>query len=263
MKKIILMILIMVAEVSGVQGGVWWVDGHLEINDGDVYDGELFIIDHGSVDMFGGVVGKLETWDYSKGNIYGGEIDWLFADDTSVINIYGGASHWLGAFGDSSIKLYAYNVTYHLTGGLEDRPWLEGTYCSDDSSFSFTLYDEYTYSHIHLICWSVVDAEIDITPDTLNLASKGKWISCRIWLPEEYDVADVNSPSVFLQGEVPPEWIWFNQNENLLIAKFARSELEEILEPGEVELTVTGYLIDGTYFEGTDTIKVIDKGRKL
>ncbi|MBA7477678.1 hypothetical protein ES707_13092 [subsurface metagenome] len=33
------------------------------------------------------------------------------------------------------------------------------------------------------------------------------------------------------------------------------------MEPGEVELTVTGYLMDGTYFEGTDTIRVIDKGR--
>lgn len=36
----------------------------------------------------------------------------------------------------------------------------------------------------------------------------------------------------------------------------------EILEPGEVELTVTGHLVNGTYFEGMDTIRVIDKRRK-
>jgi hypothetical protein len=44
--------------------------------------------------------------------------------------------------------------------------------------------------------------------------------------------------------------------------KVLRSDVKEILETGEVELTVNGYLVDGSYFEGTDIIKVIDKGRR-
>ena len=43
----------------------------------------------------------------------------------------------------------------------------------------------------------------------------------------------------------------------------SRSEIGGMLEPGEVELAVSGQLLDGTYFEGKDTVKVIDKGRKI
>ncbi|MBA7654412.1 hypothetical protein ES703_62290 [subsurface metagenome] len=46
----------------------------------------------------------------------------------------------------------------------------------------------------------------------------------------------------------------------MLMAKFSRSEVQDIVEPGEVELTVTGRLTDGTKFEGSDTIIVIDEG---
>lgn len=108
----------------------------------------------------------------------------------------------------------------------------------------------------------VIYTEIDMHPNTLNLASRGKWINCEIWLPEDYNVADVNSHTVFLEDEVQAEWIWFNEKQSVVMAKFNRAALRQILQPGEVELTVTGYLIDGTYFEGTDTIKVIDQGRK-
>ena len=144
-------VVVMLLGVCPVQAGVWWIDGHLEINDGDVYDGELFIIDHGSVNMFGGIVGKLETWDWSTGNIYGGEIDWLFTDDDSIVDIYGGTLDWLGAWHGSVVNLYAYDVTYHSSGGLEDRPWVEGTYYSDNNLFSFTLYDEFSYPHINVV----------------------------------------------------------------------------------------------------------------
>jgi hypothetical protein len=107
-----------------------------------------------------------------------------------------------------------------------------------------------------------IEAAVEIKPDTLNLRSKGKWINCKIWLPEDYNVADVNSETVFLEDEIPAEWIWFNEKQNVVMAKFARSQIQQILEPGEVELTVTGFLVDGTYFKGTDTIRVINKGRR-
>jgi hypothetical protein len=113
---------------------------------------------------------------------------------------------------------------------------------------------------------TVIEATVEITPHTLNLKSKGKWITCYIWLPEDYNVADVNSYSVLLEDEIGVEWIWFEEQEQVLMAKFSRSALQEILAdletPIQVELLVTGELIDGTIFEGTDTIKVINKGRK-
>ena len=103
-----------------------------------------------------------------------------------------------------------------------------------------------------------VKAEVDIKPKTINLQSKGGLITCQIWLPEEYDVADVNAYSVFLEDEIGAEWIWYNEQQHVVMAKFSRLDMQDILEPGEVELTVTGELLDGTRFAGTDTIKVID-----
>ncbi len=111
-----------------------------------------------------------------------------------------------------------------------------------------------------------IETEIDIKPETLNLKSKGKWISCDIWLPEGYDVADVNSYSVFLEDEIGAEWIWLDEEEQVVMTKFSREDLCQMLaalgELGDVELTVSGELIDGTRFEGTDIIRVIDKGKK-
>jgi hypothetical protein len=127
-----------------------WESGHHEIVDGDVY-GEVFLQNDASVDVFGGTILQLKTLDLSTTNIFGGEMDWLFTFDNSVVNIYGGTLDCLGAFTDSMVYLYAYDVTYHFIGGLENRPWAEGTYYIDNTSFSFTLYDEYSYSHVVVI----------------------------------------------------------------------------------------------------------------
>jgi len=107
-----------------------------------------------------------------------------------------------------------------------------------------------------------IPAEVRIVPRTINLASKGKWITCQIWLPEDYDVVDIDSNSVFLEGEIEPESFRVDEEEQVAIVRFSRSEVQGILAPGEVELTVSGELTDGTRFEGADTIRVIDKSGK-
>jgi hypothetical protein len=46
------------------------------------------------------------------------------------------------------------------------------------------------------------------------------------------------------------------------MVKFNRSALQEILHvSSEVEITVNGQLVDGTLFEGTHTIGVINSGK--
>lgn len=111
--------------------------------------------------------------------------------------------------------------------------------------------------------------EINIDPDTLNLKSKGKWITCYIELPEGYDVADIDVSTIMLNeqvsAELQPSEIGDYDDDGIadLMVKFNRAAVQEILEAGdEVEITVTGELTDGTPFEGTDTIRVIDKGGK-
>lgn len=104
-----------------------------------------------------------------------------------------------------------------------------------------------------------IEAEINILPGTLNLKSQGKLISCYISLPEGYDVGDINPSSVLLEGGIEAESI--QTNGRVAMARFSRSEVQKILEVGEVEVTVKGVLADGTMFSGTDVIRVMDKGR--
>ncbi len=115
----------------------------------------------------------------------------------------------------------------------------------------------------------MISATIDINPDTFNLKSNSKWITGYIELPEGYDVNDIAVASILLNGvvaaEPEPLSIGDYDSDGIadLMVKFDRSAVQDLLEPAyEVELTVSGELGDGTSFEGSDTIRVIDKGNK-
>ncbi|UCC23488.1 MAG: hypothetical protein JSW23_05405, partial [Planctomycetota bacterium] len=107
-----------------------------------------------------------------------------------------------------------------------------------------------------------IEAVVKIRPRTLNLASKGRWITCYIWLTEDYNVGEIDANRVLLEDEVPAERVWLT--DEFAVAKFSRREVQEMLgeveKPSEVDLVVSGELSDGTVFEGTDTIRVIDVG---
>ncbi len=120
-----------------------------------------------------------------------------------------------------------------------------------------------------------IEADINIDPNTLSLRSRGKWITCYIELPGLYDPRDINASTLLLMDALSPELnpkYGFVKSEDSYIVdldgdgiyermvKFERSKVMEMLEPGEtVILTVTGRLFDGTDFQGSDVIRVIDR----
>jgi predicted outer membrane repeat protein len=109
----------------------------------------------------------------------------------------------------------------------------------------------------------LVPVEVRIVPRTINLASKGKWLSCSISLPDDYSVADIDSDSILLECGIEPESLHVDELAQLATARFNREELRGIISTGEVALTITGRLTDGTLFEGTDIIRIVDiSGRK-
>jgi hypothetical protein len=108
---------------------------------------------------------------------------------------------------------------------------------------------------------------VDIDPDTLNLKSKGKWITAYIELPGTYDVSDINVSTVKLNdavlAESKPTDVGDYDDDGIpdLMVKFDRSSVATLLSPAEsVSISVSGE-VAGTFFKGFDTLKVITKGK--
>lgn len=119
---------------------------------------------------------------------------------------------------------------------------------------------------------------ISIKPDVLNLKSKGKFITAYIQLTEDYYAEDIDISTVriarattyacieepiystgpfeigdYNQDGVADVMVKFNRQKliNMLIAAH-----EELAIGDELEITITGELVDGMRFEGTDKIKL-------
>jgi len=122
---------------------------------------------------------------------------------------------------------------------------------------------------------SVINATVDINPKALNLRSRGKWITAYIELPEGYNIQDINASTIMLNdtvsAELKPITIGDHDEDGTLdlMVKFDRATVisyilanvnkTELFEERfmRVALTITGYLKDGTLFQGTTTIRVL------
>ncbi|MDF1591023.1 MAG: DUF6531 domain-containing protein [Desulfobacterales bacterium] len=112
----------------------------------------------------------------------------------------------------------------------------------------------------------VVEALVDIDPDTLNLDSHGNWVTAFIQLPEDFDVAEVDPATLTLNGTVYADRVQVEDFDSdgipNLMAKFDRARVSGTLQPGDgVEMLVEGEA-DAFLISGVDTIRVISKGKK-
>ncbi|MGQ9507516.1 MAG: DUF4114 domain-containing protein [Candidatus Bathycorpusculaceae bacterium] len=107
-------------------------------------------------------------------------------------------------------------------------------------------------------------------PRTLNLKSRGRWITTIVRVPKEYNVSDVDVSSILLNGTVPADQRHFVICKclNLIVLKFNRTAVIELIKESlnetvcqkksiKVSLTLIGKFLDGTPFQGTDKIRVI------
>ncbi len=141
---------------------------------------------------------------------------------------------------------------------------------------------------VTVITVEALSVTINFHPGTLNLLSKGKWITAYIELPEGYNVSYIDASTIMLSDTIPAESypvdIGDEDGDGIpdLMVKFSRYEvigyilgnidIEVLVETRmtpygrmvmlmpsrfEAKLTVTGNLFDGTPFEGSDTIRVL------
>ena len=109
----------------------------------------------------------------------------------------------------------------------------------------------------------VITAMVDIEPDTLNLKTEGEWTTVYAYIQQpEYDASKIDVSTVKLEGQVLAEWGEVQEDGRLMV-KFDRDAVvnyliaQEYKDGDVVKLTVTGKFLDGTRFEGSDTIQVI------
>jgi len=109
---------------------------------------------------------------------------------------------------------------------------------------------------------SPIFAEVRIVPRTISLESRGKWITAFLWRPEGYavtDIADFVSHRLLLDYEIEPERFLFNEEKQVVMARFRQEEVQNFLNVGEFVLSISLQLMDGSVFEGRDLIRVTSK----
>ena len=144
----------------------------------------------------------------------------------------------------------------------------DGTIIGSAIEFEILKDDKHTYdismSSTSEILITGIPANIDIDPDTINKKAQGQWVTCYIELPEGYDVADIDVSTVVLNdvpAELKPVSLGDNDSDGAadLMVKFDQNAVQGTLDVGDdVQIVVSGKLIDGTSFEGSDTIRVIN-----
>lgn len=110
---------------------------------------------------------------------------------------------------------------------------------------------------------AAVSATVSIHSETINKASKGKWVKAEIQIPDaDTEVSNVDLSTVTLNGDVPAieEGYGFTKQPvegDTLQVRFDRRAVASTLEMGEgVTITVAGAAGD-TLFTGDDTVRVL------
>jgi parallel beta-helix repeat protein len=180
-------------------------------------------------------VGQLLTFDASS-SVPGDAaiVDWFWDFDDDVTGI-----------GVSTSHRYVFPGDYVVTLVVTDEQGL-----TDTCSQTITL---------------VVPTVIDIDPNTIFLLLRGRWVTCYIELYQDYLVENIDVESLVLNDEVEVDTrhrfsIGDHDKDGIsdLMVKFNFQAVKTTLSRGnQVAVTIQGQLYDGTYFEGTDYIRVI------
>jgi flagellar hook capping protein FlgD len=103
---------------------------------------------------------------------------------------------------------------------------------------------------------------LDLDPNVLNPRARGRWITAYIE-SSEFDPSQIDLTTVKLAGIVPaearPTAVGDHDADGIsdLMVKFSRDALDPFLVPGLNSLEVTGSLVTGEKFSGTDTVRVL------
>lgn len=108
-----------------------------------------------------------------------------------------------------------------------------------------------------------LEVGVELEPSVLNLKSHGRWVTAHIE-PNGFEPTSIDISTVRLAGSVSAETkfavVGDHDRDELpdLMLKFSRAALEPLLTPGVNALVLTGSLMTGESFSGTDEVRVIN-----
>lgn len=154
--------------------------------------------------------------------------------------------------------------TTAFLGIVSDEPFDAAFFDENSGSDDIAIADfRFAEAIIH------INAKVDLKPETINLKSRGRYVTVYIELPGGYSVRDIVPESVVISGigtdviEPPLETVGPTNIGNRdrdryadLMVKFSRRELIRLLKVTDRSITISGELKDGTTFSGTDKIRV-------
>lgn len=136
--------------------------------------------------------------------------------------------------------------------------------------------DDYPFMELWSPVPPTINATVDIIPNVLNLRAKPKYVNAFIELPEGYSVSEIDAYSILMNGTIsvnqdartvigdydsdgiPDLRVKFNGTE-VIEYILANINMTKLIEERFMiaTLTITGYLNDGTPFQGSDTIRIM------
>lgn len=209
-------------------------------------------------------------WDETPDGLFDGDFAW---SDGSAL----GYTNWAPGEASNTGGDEEYVVINWDQNEAEYDPYEYGRWNDIDSPFVEGANWNGAYGIMEFV--PPLEALVDIDPDTLNVKSKGKWITAYITLGEGYSVNDINIDSIAITSiegnSCPPGYTQFADVDNYvpqvgdrdedeipdLTVKFDRQALVDNLCLDDVEIVIEFSLLDGTAFAGQDIIRVIDRGK--
>ena len=206
--------------------------------------------------------------------------DFLYSPNLIDVNVW---YHLAGTYDGSEMKIYVngeLKSTLPVVGSVQEggKPVYIGN--NGGGRYHKGLIDEVAiYNRALTACevnqhyqngldgfgYELVQATIDIDPNTLNLKSKGKTVTAYIEFPEDFNVTEIDISTVYLEGSIPaklhPSEVGDYDDDNIpdLMVKFDQKALIEYLDgvTGETTLTIKGEIDEAPVFAGSDIITVI------
>lgn len=154
--KIFIILMAMLPMACSANGALWYSSGSNTFTDGDPQGEEVFVENDATLDFLSGTASGLRVGttatSTAAANLYGGTITYdLYTSGNSVTNVHLMDFDILTSDQDSTVNIYAYDVTFYSTGGVNNEGYMTGMFYQNDVSFAIDFWNPETVSHVNIV----------------------------------------------------------------------------------------------------------------